>query len=128
MNLVLYKKYAIINSSRFIKKSLKDWPLIRKVITIFRYNLVRYILGTNYDSSGGFRCYNLNVINKNLFKKAKNKNYFFLIETLYILEKNKYNIFDIPVTLRYRTVGNSKMNLYYIFESLFALIALRFRS
>ena len=129
MNLVLYKKYAIINSSRFIKKkSLKDWPLIRKVITIFRYNLVRYILGTNYDSSGGFRCYNLNLINKNLFKKAKNKNYFFLIETLYILEKNKYNIFDIPVTLRYRTVGNSKMNLYYIFESLFALIALRFRS
>ena len=31
MNLVLYKKYAIINSSRFIKKkSLKDWPLIRR--------------------------------------------------------------------------------------------------
>ena len=29
MNLVLYKKYAIITIT-FIKKSLKDWPLIRK--------------------------------------------------------------------------------------------------
>jgi dolichol-phosphate mannosyltransferase len=128
MNLVLYKKYAIINSSRFVnKKSLNDWPLLRRALTLFRYYLVCYILGTKYDSSGGFRCYNLNLINKNLFKKAKNKNYFFLIETLYILEKNKYSIFDIPVTLRYRTAGSSKMNLYFIFESLLALIALRIR-
>lgn len=129
LDLASNKKYAIINTSRFIKKnSLSDWPFARRGLTILRYYIVSYFLGTKFDSSGGFRCYNLNLIKKNMFKKIKNKNYFFLIETLYVLEKKNYKIFDIPVTLVYRKAGNSKMNLYFILESLLALLTLRFRS
>ena len=129
IKLIRSKSCAVINTSRFIdNESLKDWPFFRKLLTIFRYYLVNFILRTKFDSSGGFRCYNLRLINKNLFKKAQNKNYFFLIEILYILEKKKFKIIDIPTKLKYRIDGSSKMNIYFIFESLLALLYLRFRS
>lgn len=129
IKLIRTKNCAVINTSRFKdKKSLEDWPIFRKLLTIFRYHLVNFILNTKFDSSGGFRCYNLKLINKNYFKKAQNKNYFFLIEILYILEKKKFKIIDIPTKLKYRVDGSSKMNIYFILESLMALLYLRFRS
>ena len=40
----------------FLKKSsLEDWPFLRKIITKIRYYLVKIILNTRLDSSGGFR-------------------------------------------------------------------------
>ena len=68
---VLKKNNAdIVITSRFIKKSsLEDWPILRKIITKIRYYLVKIILNTSLDSSGGFRCYNIG--------KIKKKRYFF---------------------------------------------------
>ena len=66
LSILKQNKAELIITSRFIKKkSLSDWPYIRKVITKIRYNLVKYMLKTNLDSSGGFRCYNLKKIKKN---------------------------------------------------------------
>ena len=59
-------KADIIITSRFIKNSLEDWPVIRKYITKIRYYLVKIVLNTDLDSSGGFRCYNLKTINKKI--------------------------------------------------------------
>tara|TARA_B100000886_G_scaffold153433_1_gene104453 strand:+ start:470 stop:1171 length:702 start_codon:yes stop_codon:yes gene_type:complete len=129
IKLIKSKNISVINTSRFVnKKSLEDWPPLRKFLTIFRFHLVSSILGTKFDSSGGFRCYDLNLINKKIFKQTKNKNYFFLIEILYILEKKNYKIIDIPAKLKYRVDGLSKMNIYFVLEALLALVFLRYRS
>ena len=128
LKLIKYKNFEIINTNRFLdKKSLKDWPLIRKFITFFRYFLVKIILNTNYDSSGGFRCYNLKKISKNHFFLTKNKNYFFLIESLFIFENLNYRIYEIPNKLKFRSANKSKMKFYHILESLLSLMKLRFR-
>lgn len=128
LKLIKYKNFEIINTNRFLdKKSLKDWPLIRKLITFVRYFLVKIILNTNYDSSGGFRCYNLKKIRKNHFFLTKNKNYFFLIESLFIFENFNYKIYEIPNKLKFRSANKSKMKFYHILESLLNLIKLRFR-
>ena len=128
--LLLIKKenYDVINTSRFLNKnSLADWPYIRRLITIMRYLLVRFFLNTKFDSSSGFRCYNLNKIELKYFNKVRNKDFFFLIESLYILQKNKYKIKDIPITLKYREAGNSKMKPIHIIQSLFELLLLSIR-
>jgi len=117
--------YDVVNTSRFLKSnSLPDWPYFRVIITKFRYYLVKFFLKTNLDSSSGFRCYNLKKINLNFFKETKNKDYFFLIEILHILEREGFKIIDIPIKLRYRIAGQSKMKLIHIIESLISLIAL----
>jgi dolichol-phosphate mannosyltransferase len=127
LKLIRFKNFDIINTNRFLKQeSIQDWPIIRKTITYFRYFLVKIILGTKYDSSGGFRCYNLEKINKNHFHLTKNKNYFFLIESLFLFEKLNYKIFEIPNKLKFRSANESKMKIYHILESLWSLIKLRF--
>ncbi len=128
IKIIKNKKFDIVNTNRFIDaSSMKDWPLTRKVITYLRYYLVRIILNTRYDSSGGFRCYYLKKINKNHFFLSKNKNYFFLIESLYFFEKFNYKIYEISNKLKFRSANYSKMKIYHIVESLICLLKLRFR-
>ena len=127
LEIINFKNFDIINTNRFlITESLQDWPLIRKTITYFRYYLVKFILNTSYDSSGGFRCYNLKKINKSHFLLTKNKNYFFLIESLFYFEKLNYRIYEIPNKLKFRSANKSKMKISHIVESLWSLIKLRF--
>ena len=67
LNIIKLKKFQIVNTNRFKdKKSIEDWPFIRRAITLLRFFLVKLLLNTNYDSSGGFRCYNLSEIKKNI--------------------------------------------------------------
>lgn len=121
-------KYEVINTSRFLnKKSLEGWPVLRRAITILRYFLVRFFLKTIYDSSSGFRCYNIKKISIKNFRKVKNKDFFFLIEILYILQKNNYKIKDVPIKLKYRDAGKSKMKIYHIYQSLYELLLLSVR-
>ncbi len=125
LKICLQNKYDIVNTSRFLNKnSLSDWPYLRKYITRFRFILVKFFLKTKIDSSSGFRCYNLKKIKMVDFNKAKNKKYFFLIEILYILEKKGYKILDIPIKLKYRVEGKSKMKFSHIINSLFDLFFL----
>ena len=119
------KNADVIITSRFIKKSsLNDWPLLRKIITKIRYYLVKIILNTNLDSSGGFRCYNISKIKKEDLLLAENNGYFFLIESLFYLEKLKYEIVEVHSNLKYRSSGQSKMRLIDIFSALLNLFKL----
>ena len=118
-------KADIIITSRFMNKnSLEDWPLLRKYITKIRYYLVKIILNTDLDSSGGFRCYNLKSISRKDFNLAKNNGYFFLIESLFYFQKLKYKIVEIPTKLKYRVSGKSKMRVIDIASSLVNLFKL----
>ena len=127
LRIIKFKNFDIVNTNRFLhSKSIHDCPLFRKIITYFRYFLVKIILNTGFDSSGGFRCYNLKKINKKHFLLAQNKNYFFLIESLFFFEKLNYKIYELPNKLKFRSANQSKMKIYHIFESLWSLIKSRF--
>jgi len=121
--------FDIINTNRFLKSgSLSDWPLVRKYITLLRFFLVKILLKTNFDSSGGFRLYNLNTIKFKHFLLSKDKNYFYLIESLFYFERLNYKIFEFPIYLKYRNYGSSKMKVTHIFDSLLKLIKLSFKN
>ncbi len=125
---ILKKNNAnIVITSRFIKKSsLQDWPILRKFITKIRFYLVKIILNTRLDSSGGFRCYNIEKIKKKDIFLAENNGYFFLVESLFYLEKLNYKIIEIHSDLKYRSSGQSKMRVSDILSALFNLFKLSF--
>ena len=117
------KKYNLIMTTRFTyKNSLRGWSLKRIFITKMRYYLVRFILNTKFDSSGGFRLYDLNKIKLKDILLAKDSNYNFLWESAFILELKKYKITEIPIILHRRTLGSSKMRFKDIFYGLFYLL------
>lgn len=121
-------KIHIINTNRFLKKnSLEGWPFTRIIITKLRFILVKIFLKTKLDSSGGFRLYNLKKIDEKDFELAKNNEYFFLVESLYYFERMGFKIFEIPIKLKFRDYGSSKMRFYHVFNSLCLLISLSFK-
>ena len=122
-NLIKYSsKYNLISTNRFKNKnSLIEWPVHRRFLTKIRFYLINILLNINYDSSGAYRCYNAKNIKLNDVLGAKNDGYSFFWESLYLLNKKKYSIKEIPIYLPYRKVGSSKMTMRDIIGSLFYL-------
>ena len=117
------KKYNLILTTRFkYRNSLQGWPFIRIAITNMRYFLIRLVLGTKFDSSGGFRLFDLNKIKLKDILLAKDNNYNFLWESTFILELKKYKITEIPIILQGRVIGSSKMRFKDIFYGLIYLL------
>ena len=120
--LELIKKCDLVNTNRFLNKNaLANWKLDRIVLTKLRYFLVKILLKTNLDSSGGFRLYDRSKINLKDILLAKDNHYNFFWESLFLLEK-KYSIKEIPIILPKRSLGKSKMKIKDILYGFFYLI------
>ena len=123
------KNFDLISTNRFINKnSLIEWPIQRRFLTRVRYYLINILLNMTYDSSGAFRCYNTKKIKLIDILDAKNNGYSFFWESLYLLNKKKYSIKEIPIYLPYRQVGSSKMTMGDIIGSLLYLFKYFFKN
>ena len=128
LNTLKKNNFDIISTNRFFKKnSLKDWSAQRKILTKLRYLVINKLLNINYDSSGAFRCYNSDKVKLKDLLKAKNNSYSFFWESIFILNKKNYKIFEIPINLPARSTGSSKMQFKDIFSALFYLLVFFFR-
>ena len=113
----------IVTTNRFMKKNaLKGWSVWRILLTKFRHNLIKFLLGIQYDSSGAYRCYDATKVKLKDILKAKDNGYSFFWESIFILHKKKYNISEIPISLPGRLTGNSKMQIKDIFHALVYLL------
>ena len=116
------QKHEIVTTNRFIKKNaLKDWSIWRIFLTKFRHNLIKFLLNIQDDSSGAFRCYDTAKVKLKDILEAKDNGYSFFWESIFILHKKKYNIFEIPINLPGRLTGNSKMRAKDILHALIYL-------
>ena len=122
-------KYDLISTNRFQQKnSLIEWPVQRRFLTKVRYYLINFLLNTDFDSSGAYRCYNARNIKLRDILDARNNGYSFFWESLYLLNKKKYSIKEIPIYLPYRKVGSSKMTVKDIIGSLLYLMKYFFKN
>lgn len=123
------EKNEIIITNRFLKKnSLKEWSLWRGFLTRIRHFVIRIVLNINYDSSGGYRCYDAKKVRIKDILLAQDNGYAFFWESIFILHKKKYKISEIPIILPSRATGTSKMRLKDIFYSVIYLIYIYFKN
>ena len=112
----------IVITNRFLlKDSLKNWEMKRVLITKLRFHFIKFLLGSKLDGSGGFRLYDLKKININDIFMSKSNNYNFLWESIFLLEK-RYKIYEIPIILPHRSIGNSKMKFKDLIIGFFSLL------
>ncbi len=115
----------IVVGSRFImKNSLKGWSIHRKILTFLGDFITTFLLKLPFDSTCGFRAYNLNNVRQDLFYKVNSNSYSFFIESLFLLKENKFRISEIPIFLPKRTYGNSKMKISDILNSIYLILKL----
>jgi dolichol-phosphate mannosyltransferase len=106
--------------------SLPGWNLYRRLMTFLGHALTKYVLDIPQDASGAFRVYRLDRIPREIFGLIRSKSYAFFFESMFIFNRNKLSIREVPITLPARTYGSSKMSFQaasqgarYIFELAF---------
>ena len=122
--LKLNETYPVIIGSRHIEKnSIETWPLFRKFLTSSAFFVTKNLLNINFDSTSGFRSYNLKMIDRGIYNDIKSQSYSFFIESSFILNK-KLNIKAIPIEMPIRFAEKSKMNIIDVFTTFFLILKL----
>ena len=123
------KDYDLVIGSRYIDGvNVINWPMSRLLLSYFANIYSRIVTGLPiYDSTGGFKCYSINVLKNMPYKFIKSEGYSFQIETTFYSWINKYNIKEIPIIFTDRTIGESKMNKKIIYEAVWIVLKLRLR-
>ena len=123
------KDYDLVIGSRYIDGvNVINWPMSRLLLSYFANIYSRIVTGLPiYDSTGGFKCYSINVLKNMPYKLIKSEGYSFQIETTFYSWINKYNIKEIPIIFTDRTIGESKMNKKIIYEAVWIVLKLRLR-
>jgi dolichol-phosphate mannosyltransferase len=120
--------YDIVIGGRHAQKnSLDGWAPWRKLITHVAHQFTLRLLYLPYDATSAFRIYNIEKIPHDAFDLIKSPSYSFFFEGLCILNQNKFTIYDVPVVLPPRTLGNSKLKLSDMIYSLLLVIKLGFQ-
>ncbi len=121
-DLVLGSRY--INGVRVL-----NWPMRRLLLSYFASIYTRTITGLPvHDTTGGFKCFRIEVLKAIDLDKIKSNGYSFQIEMTYKAFKKKFRIKEIPIVFTDRAKGSSKMSKKIVYEAVFMVWKLRFRS
>ena len=115
--------------SRYITGiNVVNWPLSRLFLSYFANIYAKIITGLPlYDSTGGFKCFNIYVLKTINLDKIKSNGYSFQIEMNFITWINNYSLKEIPIIFYDRRVGASKMSKKIIFEAVYMVPLLRLK-
>jgi len=80
-----------------------------------------------YDSTGGFKCHNINVLKSIDLDKIKSTGYSFQIEMNFITWCKGFSIKEIPIIFCDRTIGESKMSKKIVLEAIYMVPILRIK-
>ena len=119
--------YDISNGSRYHKDSIVKRYHTRRILSVvYHLFILKFILNTKFtDSQCGYKAVNQRFI-KEVIPFVKDRNWFFETEMLYIAQKKKLKIKEIPII--WKESGFSSVRLIKtVFEFLYKVFELRFR-
>ena len=125
----LLDKHEFVIGSRYAKGGKCEMPFPRLFLSIIGNKIIKFVLKINCNEfTTSYRGFNLSKLNNFHLKEVKSKGYSFFMESLYRLNKNNYEILEIPIFFKNRTAGKSKIPKIEIFRTLKNLILLHFFS
>ncbi len=106
-----------------------NWPIKRLLLSYFANVYTRIITGMPVkDATGGFKCFRREVLQSIDLDKIHSNGYSFQIEMNYKAWKKKFRLCEIPITFVDRVHGTSKMSKKIVYEAVFMVWKLRFKS
>jgi dolichol-phosphate mannosyltransferase len=126
-------QYNVVIGSRYIPGGCTvNWDLLRRLISKGGNFAARSIVRLKpHDCTSGYRGYRREVLEKIEFGSIKSSGYSFLVEMLFLCQKNGFLIGEIPIVFVDRKYGYSKISKAEIYKAFFTLLRLsfsRFRS
>jgi dolichol-phosphate mannosyltransferase len=106
-----------------------NWSFWRLLLSVGANFYVQKILNLKLtDATSGFRCYKKDVFESFDMGKINSRGYAFLVETIYIIKRNKFSIVEHPIIYSERREGDSKMSKWIILEAIIRPWILRVKS
>ena len=115
--------------SRYSKGvNVVNWSMKRVLLSYFASKYVQFVTRIPiHDTTAGFVCYNRKVLETIKLDKIQFVGYAFQIEMKFKAWKHGFNLKEVYVIFRDRTLGESKMSKTIITEAIFGIIAMRFK-
>ena len=109
----------LVIGSRYISGiNVVNWPLRRLILSYCANIYSKIITGLPiYDSTGGFKCYNSEVLESIDLKNIKSSGYSFQIEMNFLTWVKGYKLKEVPIIFTDRTIGESKMSRKIVIEA-----------
>ena len=107
---------------------VRDWGLVRKLISRAASLYTRLLLMPVKDATGGFKCFRREVLERLDLDAITSHGYMFQIETTYRARRAGFRVVEIPITFSDREVGDSKMSHSIVAEAIWKVPALRLAS
>jgi dolichol-phosphate mannosyltransferase len=128
---VCHKKGAdLCIGSRYIGGvNVINWPMNRVLLSWLASKYVRLITRMPvFDTTAGFVCYHRKVLETINLDKIKFVGYAFQIEMKFKAHYLGFDVREIPIIFTDRTKGKSKMDKRIIWEAVFGVVKLKFKS
>lgn len=122
------KNNDLVIGSRYVKGGgTKNWGILRKIISRGGSLYSKIILGISLnDLTGGFKCWNANLLKKIDLGSITSNGYSFQIEMNYRAVTLGAKIKEIPIIFADRDLGASKMSKKIFMEAITKVWQLRF--
>jgi dolichol-phosphate mannosyltransferase len=120
----------LVLGSRYIHGvRVLNWPMRRLLLSFSANVYTQFITGLPVrDATGGFKCFRREVLEAIDLDKVKSNGYAFQIEMSFKAWKKGFRVVEIPIIFLDRRSGVSKMSRKIVYEAVFMLWTLRFRS
>ena len=113
----------VIVGSRYLEGGgLRDWSLVRRLLTHTAHWCTTHLLGLPQDCTGGLRLYQVAALERFDYRRIRSDGYAFLIEMLYHLRRAGCSIREIPITISARNIGVSKISRVEILHAIQTLL------
>mgnify|MGYP001375375393 FL=1 len=122
--------YDIIVGSRYLSESrIVNWPLGRKIFSLFANILVRYLLKIPLsDCTNGYRCYSYAAVRALDFDDIHGSGFIVLSSIAYQQFLKGLSFFEVPTLFVNRTRGHSSFSIGEIAHSIRTLWKIRTKS
>ena len=121
--------FDLVIGSRYINGvNVVNWPMTRLLLSYTANIYCRLILNVRIkDFTGGFKCFNTEVLKNINFDNIKSEGYSFQVEMNMKVHSKGYSIKEIPIIFNDRALGTSKMSKRVIFEAIYMVPYLRIK-
>ncbi|MFA6392168.1 MAG: polyprenol monophosphomannose synthase [Patescibacteria group bacterium] len=119
---------VVIGSRRIPDGGIENWSMVRNMMSRGAMWFSRVMLGLKTrDVTSGYRCYSRHVIESINWDEIKSNGYAFQEEVIYLCEKLKFKVIEIPIVFQDRTYGHSKLSKKEIVKFFATILRLRFK-
>jgi dolichol-phosphate mannosyltransferase len=116
----------LVLGSRYVPGGgVRDWGLVRRLISRAASLYTRLLLMPVHDATGGFKCFRREVLEQLDLDAITSRGYMFQIETTFRARRAGFRVVEIPITFADREVGGSKMSGAIVAEAIWKVPALR---